>query len=600
MIKATTFQGYFRKIFLLFLIFILIPLLLILFIYLGIFSNKIRENYIDTQAKLIQDIVGDLDGTIDIVAKEMSEDELISFFIEQLNSRDDGLHVDIFPVDSEKYENLQSQKDSLPREMELISGIFYHDRLCYSLLIELSDEEIGFNWYNFIVIGTCLIITLLLTILAWSISKRLYEPIKSMYNSAIEAGKGYTKILGLKNDELSQLSLIFEELNHDARASQAMIDNYKTAISAYSLSLFLEGNISAESFLESNTSFGGNSFYTLVMIKLKSTNMAEHYVINMTDILEKFLGEDMSKIICPIGKGKIIILIATPVKETIDKLIRNLYDTIDSLAKVRYLMARSEPMDEITTVPKSYQNLTDIISTAEFYDLCRTIIDEEFMKRPARILPPAKCEEFKSRITKSILGSDIALITSIVEELFTELRYMDIKSMKLCYDDIVGSIVNELSLRERLGIDVINSTSSLATFDDYKTACLSMFKKASYLYNNTEITQEKKICMRAVEYLHDNYFTDIDFTILATELNLSYSYLSRIFKNTMNITLTDYLNTYRIDQSCRLLETTDDKLDIIAEKVGYNNSQSFQRFFKKYKGITPTEYRRMVITRKEI
>ena len=104
-----------------------------------------------------------------------------------------------------------------------------------------------------------------------------------------------------------------------------------------------------------------------------------------------------------------------------------------------------------------------------------------------------------------------------------------------------------------------------------------------------------KLCENVAQVLVTNYNKDIDMLSIASRFNVSYSYLSRIFKNNMLMTLTDYLNKYRIDKSCELLSDKSEKLESIALKVGYNNIQSFQRFFKKYKGTTPTLYRKSVL-----
>ena len=55
----------------------------------------------------------------------------------------------------------------------------------------------------------------------------------------------------------------------------------------------------------------------------------------------------------------------------------------------------------------------------------------------------------------------------------------------------------------------------------------------------------------------------------------------------------DYLNRIRIEKAKQLPSETDISLTEIAERVGYNNAQSLQRFFKKYETVTPGEWRRM-------
>lgn len=86
---------------------------------------------------------------------------------------------------------------------------------------------------------------------------------------------------------------------------------------------------------------------------------------------------------------------------------------------------------------------------------------------------------------------------------------------------------------------------------------------------------------------------DMNITDTADFLNISYSYLSKIFRARTGVTLTDYLNNVRIEKSKEYLANTFMTLTEISEKVGYNNVQSYQRFFKKYINITPGDYRKL-------
>lgn len=57
------------------------------------------------------------------------------------------------------------------------------------------------------------------------------------------------------------------------------------------------------------------------------------------------------------------------------------------------------------------------------------------------------------------------------------------------------------------------------------------------------------------------------------------------------MTFSEYLIAYRMEKARELLETTNDKISDIAEKLRYNNSQNFIRVFKKMNSATPGEYR---------
>ena len=53
----------------------------------------------------------------------------------------------------------------------------------------------------------------------------------------------------------------------------------------------------------------------------------------------------------------------------------------------------------------------------------------------------------------------------------------------------------------------------------------------------------------------------------------------------------DYLNKTRIEHAKKLLANSDYTVAEVALRSGYNNDQAFNRFFKKFEGITPGMYR---------
>jgi two-component system response regulator YesN len=67
--------------------------------------------------------------------------------------------------------------------------------------------------------------------------------------------------------------------------------------------------------------------------------------------------------------------------------------------------------------------------------------------------------------------------------------------------------------------------------------------------------------------------------------------LSKIFKEFSETNFLDYLITIRMEKAKELLSDSNKKVYEIARKIGYTNTQSFIRIFKKYTGKTPNEYR---------
>jgi AraC-like DNA-binding protein len=74
-------------------------------------------------------------------------------------------------------------------------------------------------------------------------------------------------------------------------------------------------------------------------------------------------------------------------------------------------------------------------------------------------------------------------------------------------------------------------------------------------------------------------------------VGLSYSHVRKIFHDETKDNIVNYINKLRIEEAKRLLRETDQTINEIALSLGYNNNQSFNRFFKKYEGVTPGEFR---------
>lgn len=102
---------------------------------------------------------------------------------------------------------------------------------------------------------------------------------------------------------------------------------------------------------------------------------------------------------------------------------------------------------------------------------------------------------------------------------------------------------------------------------------------------------QNKLASSAVSYIHEHLSEPLSLESLAQELHISASHLSRTFKKSRNESLTEYINRTRIEKAKEYLKTTDTLTYEIAELVGYHDPTYFSSIFKKYVGVSPTEYR---------
>lgn len=108
-------------------------------------------------------------------------------------------------------------------------------------------------------------------------------------------------------------------------------------------------------------------------------------------------------------------------------------------------------------------------------------------------------------------------------------------------------------------------------------------------YNNYD--GRRKYVTKAIKWIEDHYHEVSSISDVAKELDISESYLSRLFKTYMGYTFVEYLTDYRIKIAIQLLKDHTIKVYEVSEKVGYNDPRYFGILFKKKMGVTPMVYK---------
>jgi AraC-like DNA-binding protein len=192
-----------------------------------------------------------------------------------------------------------------------------------------------------------------------------------------------------------------------------------------------------------------------------------------------------------------------------------------------------------------------------------------------------------------------ALLVSL-NDLITELK----ENKELSYDNVMlilnqllGNTVKYL-LNQNLSVSKIfgsdfNIYSRLADIETLDEA--GLFLSNIFLqiieYNEKLRDDGKSHIAKIMEYIQKNYKKDIAVNDLADHVGLSYSHVRKIFNDETGENIVNYINNMRIEEAQRLLRQSNLNINDIALSLGYNNKQSFNRFFKKYVGINPGEYR---------
>jgi signal transduction histidine kinase/AraC-like DNA-binding protein/ABC-type sugar transport system substrate-binding protein len=103
-------------------------------------------------------------------------------------------------------------------------------------------------------------------------------------------------------------------------------------------------------------------------------------------------------------------------------------------------------------------------------------------------------------------------------------------------------------------------------------------------------SEARRVIMKAMAYIHQNYSEAITRSDIANYVNLSERHLTRCFNQEVGLTPMTYLNRYRVHQAKLLLEAGKKGITEIALQVGFSNSSYFTRVFRDEVGMSPREY----------
>lgn len=152
---------------------------------------------------------------------------------------------------------------------------------------------------------------------------------------------------------------------------------------------------------------------------------------------------------------------------------------------------------------------------------------------------------------------------------------------------------NKFSLEDSLisAIDNLPDDASLFQKKGILYLLCASFDEVAEYEDKQDI--DSGILDKIFEFVEKNFMKECTLGELCDSTGYSYSYLSRFFKKTTGVSINEYINQYRISQSCYLLSDTNITVLECAYECGYDTLRSFNRNFKEYMGKTPTEYRKI-------
>ncbi len=109
---------------------------------------------------------------------------------------------------------------------------------------------------------------------------------------------------------------------------------------------------------------------------------------------------------------------------------------------------------------------------------------------------------------------------------------------------------------------------------------------------STKLEDSLSVIDKVKRYISLHIGEELSREDIASYVYLNPDYLTRLFKKETGQTITEYIQSERIESTKKLMETTSLSVSKIAEKMGYSNFSHFARMFRKNTGLSPLEYKK--------
>lgn len=202
-------------------------------------------------------------------------------------------------------------------------------------------------------------------------------------------------------------------------------------------------------------------------------------------------------------------------------------------------------------------------------------------------------------IGKALMQKSTDLYEKAVHTMISNLRTQEdydlFCSMKhyLSYS-IAGLIGDVFKATERMTVQ--EWKHSVLYSRNYEELSMSLLKISEILeeFRHQYSKRHTIELVEQIKQLVKEYLSNVNLSsnLIADKIELSLGYTRSIFKSEEGISLNEYIGVKRIEEACTLLVSTKQSINMIRETLGFSNTSYFCTYFKKIKGVSPSEYRR--------
>ncbi len=468
-----------------------------------------------------------------------------------------------------------------------------------------------------VMVGTIAVSILLGLLLSFMLTRNIYNPINKIINYIEIIRESKTGWKSEKcNDEMSLINRFIDLVFHENKNLTNVINESIPMLREKFLGDLLDGKLSCElaqdSIYKLDFDMPFDSYQVLVFeiddYSEPIKQLLERFNEKVVDIVEQYSIEEtfynnIRAYSLEKSDGKTVCLIN--IKSDYEKpeivydIIHKVTGYFNDIYKITFTVG----------VGKVYHNMKDITTS---YIECLFALKYMIIEGQNRIInidevstasstPYDYSVECEKKIINLVKAGDYSGVKDVLQSTLKEnIEKKDIspETLKNLFAALAGTAVRTVndvySTIDEIfgeGYSIYEGLNESISAHQSESFLLSIFKRIIDYINDRRKSKNEELYSKITDYITQNYHEDISLNMAGDSIGLTPSYLSWVFKEITGRNFVDYLNGFRIEKAKQLLKESNISVAKVGEKVGFTNSNTFIRVFKKYEGITPGNYR---------
>lgn len=482
---------------------------------------------------------------------------------------------------------------------------FYEEGDFFTYLVAVSTEEY-YAPLNMIVYGFCAYFILVLLIgfaYLFSISRRRYHEFASM----IDGLPQLTSNAPTFNDLISAVnnSLIEYKKDYDYQQRIVKRENLSMLISGELTKSAAEDQLIASGITPSKTGYyvAMASVDNSLPLSINSSSSSNNDVICLIfeSALKILSGDRLSAAVTtkPTMPNFYFFILSIMDPELssseLRELLKKMADAIETKYAIKASFTVSSFVNDASGLFDAYIECKKLSDFVHSVDSDIDVMFQDDMQNDVGVLLNGDFLNQLQILLRTLLMEKYELIPQLTNGLLSEHVAKVGKHYDLARDRLTA--VTGILIDAVMSSDLSEDEKTIAATQLHRVKSISDLQNSAEqiftsISKRTQETGIDPLVKKACAYIDEN-ISDSMLSVpqISEAVNVSVQHLSRLFKRDMDNTIVEYINTRRIEIAKKLLVEENYTVSKIADYAGYNNTVTFTRNFKRYVGLSPSEYR---------